>query len=296
MASFQKLAVWPVGYFRAYSSWLLRNRRTISARITAINAEITRIGFITVYYASNTVDGKTTLTEQRVGFGVTEGSSLERLCRAYVAQGGNPLDISPFMYPDSTQVLEADARGNATQSVQRYPHGGVVAPKSVEYNDPQPKEGTNSGFGEYQGGYLNTDRYYPARMGGRMSRGAFDSNTIVRYMHTMRRWANQEIKERVQDIEWRIIKLCDLREQLLHERDEALVAAFGGALTGVGEFDEDRFNRDLQVQNLVQDMYQQLYDVESDGTVRAFKAAPRVAFLNFTFDDEPSEIRDPLGG
>jgi len=296
MASFQKLAVWPVGYFRAYSSWLLRNRRTVAARIAAIKAEISRIGFITVYYASKTEDGQTTLTEQRVGFGVTKGSSLERLCRAYVAQGGNPLDISPFMYPDSTEVLEADARGNATQSMQRYPHGGVVAPRSVEYNDPQPKTGTSSGFGDYEGGYLNTDRYYPARMGGRMSRGAFDSNTIVRYMHSIRRWAKQDIKERVQDIEWRIIKLCDLREQLLKEVDEVLVSAFGGALTGVGEFNEDRFSRDLQVQNLVQDMYEQIYDMRSDGTVQAYKAAPRVAFLNFTFEDEPSEIRDPLGG
>ena len=296
MASFQKLAIWPVGYFRAYSSWLLRNRRSIASRIAVINAEVARIGFITVYYASTTQDGKTTLTEQRVGFGVTKGSSLERLCRAYVVQGGNPFDISPFMYPDSTQVLETDARGNAAKSVQRYPHGGVVAPKSVEYNDPQPKEGTNTGFGSYEGGYLNTDRYYSARMGGRMSRGAFDSNTIVRYMHTMRGWANQDIKERVQDIEWRIIKLCDLREQLLRERDEVLVSAFGGALTGVSEFDEARFDRDLQMQNMVQDMYEQIYDTGSDGRVQAFKAAPRTAFLHFTFEDEPSEIRDPLGG
>lgn len=296
MASFQKLAVWPVGYFRAFSSWVLRNRRNISARIAAIDAEVARIGFITVYYASTTEDGKNTLTDQRVGFGVTKGSSLERLCRAYVAQGGNPFDISSFMYPDSTEVLEADSRGNATQSVQRYPHGGVIAPKSVEYNDPLPKEGENSGFGEYQGGYLNTDRYYAPRMGGRMSRGAFDSNTVVRYMHSIRRWASQDIKERVQDIEWRIIKLCDLREQLVKERDEMLVSAFGGALTGVAEFNEKRFLRDLQVQNLVQDMYERLYETESDGTVRSFNATSPVAFLHFTFEDEPSEIRDPLGG
>lgn len=296
MASFQKFAVWPVGYFRAYSSWLLRERRSIGARIAALNSEITRIGFITVYYGSETADGKTTLTEQRVGFGVTAGSSLERLCQAYVAQGGNPFDISPFMYPDSTEVLEADADGNATKSVERYPHGGVVAPKSVEYNSPTPKKGENSGFGEYEGGYLNTDRYYPARMGGRMSRGAFDSDTIVRYMHSMRRWTNQSIKERVQDIEWRIVKLCDLREQLLKERDEVLVGAFGGALSGVGDFNEKRFTRDLQTQNLVQDIYELIYETERDGMVRSYSATGNVAFLNFTFGDEPSEIRDALGG
>jgi len=296
MASFQKLGVWPVGYFRAFSSWLLRERRSISARVSAINAEIERIGFITMYYASVTEEGKTTLTEQRVGFGVTAGSSLERLCQAYVVQGGNPFDISPFMYPDSTEVLEANAVGNASKSVERYPHGGVIAPKSVEYNNPSPKTGENSGFGEYQGGYLNTDRYYADRMGGRMSRGAFDSDTIVRYMHSMRRWVNQAIKERVQDIEWRIIKLCDLREQLLKERDETLVAAFGGALSGVADFNKSRFSVDLQMQNLVQDMYERLYDTERDGTVRSFSATHPVAFLNFTFEDKPSEIRDPLGG
>jgi len=296
MATFQKMSVWPVGYFRAFSSWLLRNRRSIAARLAAIDAEVDRIGFITVLYKADTVDGKVQLTEQRVGFEVTDKSSLGRLCQAYVAQGGNPLDISPFMYPDATEAIEEDAEGNATESVERYPHGGVVAPKSVEYNDPTPKEGENTGFGEYQGGYLNTDRFYAPRMGGRMSKGAFDSDTITRYMHSMRRWASQEIKERLQDIEWRIIKLSDLREQLLKERDEVLVAAFGGALTGVGDFDEARFDRDLQVQNLVQDMYERLYEVEADGKVRSFSATDPVAFLNFTFEDEPSEIRDPLGG
>jgi hypothetical protein len=43
--SFSKLGgPWPVGYYRATSSWLLRNRKGLAARIGVINAEINRIG------------------------------------------------------------------------------------------------------------------------------------------------------------------------------------------------------------------------------------------------------------
>ena len=219
---------------------------------------------------------------------------MGKLVQAYVANGGNPFDISPFWYPDSTEVISTDAEGNP-QTVQKYPHGGVVAPRSVSANDPVPSA-EDTGYGSYRGGWLRTDRYYPARQGGRTSQGSFDSDMIVRTMHQIRSWDNQVIKERLLEIEARIIKLCDLREQLSRERDEVLVQAFGGVLEGVGEFDEDRFSNDLRVQNLVQDMYEMLFRTQEDGTVQGFIGQKNVPYLQFTFDDLPSENRDPLGG
>lgn len=294
MASFSKMAVWPVGYFRAYSSWLLRNRRTIAARMTALNVEIARIGLVTVYYRTEEQDGNIKATEERIGFAVTKNSTLERLCRAYIAAGGNPLDISPFLYPDSVEVIEETPDG-VVRTKEKYPHGGVIAPISANPNEPLPKAGEDTGFGAYRGGQVRSDSYYPSRQGGRVSRGAYDSDTIVRYMHQIRSWANQDIKERVQEIEARIIKQCDLREQLVRERDEVLIQAFGGTLTGLGSFDESRFAGDLRVQVLVQDLYHILYDTEEDGKVRAFQANDQVGFLPFTFEDTPSELRSPLG-
>ena len=294
MSSFSKMAVWPVGYFRAISSWVLRNRRDVASRIEVINAEVARIGFVKVTYRLETTDGSTEATEERIGFSVTPGSSLSRLVQAYIAGGGNPLDISMFMYPDSREVVERDADGNL-KVVAQYPHGGILAPMGSNSNEPIAKPGVETGFGPNPGGFIRSDRYYPARQGGRKSRGAFDSNTIVKTMHQIRSWANQDIKERLQDIEWRIIKLCDLREQLIRERDEVIVQAFGGVMAGVEELDKERFDPNMLVQNLVQDMYKVLYETNEDGSVQGYRANQSVPFLEFTFSDLPSNI-ESMGG
>ena len=295
MSSFSKLAVFPVGYFRASTSWLLRNSRSIPARIRAINAELGRIGLITVTYRTEEKDGSTVATEDRVGFSVTKNSSLERLCRAYIANGGNPLDISPFLSPDS---VSASVEPDGSIKIKEHdPHGGIIAPKSANPNDPLPKQGETTGFEHDTGGYVNSDGYYPGRQGGRVSRGSFDSDSIVKYMHNIRSWANQDIKERLQEIEARIIKLCDLREQLMKERDEVLIQAFGGTgIPGVGPLDESQFPGELRVQSMVQDMYGLLYETKADGTVQAFRGDPKkIGLLQFTFDDVSSELRFPLG-
>ena len=289
------MGVWPVGYFRAISSWLLRNRRSISSRIDVISAEMERIGLVTVTYLMVEQDGSSKATEQRIGFSVTKGSSLGRLVRAYVAKGGNPLDISSFLRPDSTEIVADDGEGNLT-IIQTSPHGGVIAPMSAEYNEPQAIQGKDTGYGGYPGGYIRADGYFPARQGGRADRGGFDSNSVVRYMHQIRSWANQDIKERLLNLEWQIIKLSDLYEQLEKERDVVLQQAFGGALTGLQDFDRDRFDPDQRVQILIQDMYELLFETDAGGKVTSYVAnEDKVPFLKFTFPDVPSENRDPMG-
>jgi hypothetical protein len=112
-------------------------------------------------------------------------------------------------------------------------------------------------------------------------------------MHAMRGWANQAIKECLQNIEWQIIKLCDLREQLIAERDEILVQAFGGALDGFDGFDENRFSRGLRLQSLTTDIQDLIF--EKDPAETSFKSSVQIGFLEWTFTPVPSEDREPLG-
>jgi len=296
------MARWPVGYFRAFSAWLLINRKTVAARVNMINAEIERIGFVTVMYrGDSTDDGSVTMTEERIGFGVTEGSSLARLVQAYIVQGGNPFDLSPFWMPDRTQIVGQDGEGNAIR-VEQYPFGGLLALKSAEPNEPLPQKATDddgnevilkTGFAGYEGGQAETDANFALRLG---TRAPVANHDIVTAMRKMRDWANQDIKGRLNNIEWRVIKLMDLREQLEKERDEVLTQAFGGSLDGLRGLPTQSIDPNLTVQSLVQDMYEIIYEMdEATKTVKSYRAGPDVDLLDFTFADVPSEVtRDPL--
>lgn len=290
MAAFAKLSVWSVGYFRSTSSWLLNHRRTIAARVAVIDAEVARIGFFTVFYASDKEgDGSVKVSQNPVGFSVTPNTSLESLLRAYIAQGGNPLDISTFLMPDRTTFLEDGTM------IPSYPEGGVAAPKSVEYNSPTD-DPDDSGYGSYQGGYSALNGYNPGRQGGRLDRGRWEDAAMVNTMHYIRRWANQDIKA-LQNIGWRITKLMDLREQLTREKDELLLQAFGGAIPVLDDgADDNRFVKSHLVQNLIQDMYDILYEAlpaGTESTTEAFTTRGDVGFLEFTFFDKTGEV--PLG-
>lgn len=304
--TFDKMSVWPRGYFRAFSSWLLKNRRDVSKKIAVIDAELRRIGEVTVKYRTYESGGSVLASEDRVGVSVTKGSSLGRLVQAYVAQGGNPLDISPFAYPSGTEVVSVDQEGLETIKEQ-YPHGGIVAPISVGNDAPLPipfdpenpdDENGDTGWGGSPGGYLRTDAYFPARQGGRMHRGGTDFNIIIKTMNQVRGWANQDIKERLQNIEWNIIKLCDLREQLQKEKDEVLAQALGsGDFEDFGDLNPKRFNPGLQIQVLVQEMNEILFNTAEDGSIPSYgEPNETLNYLGFTFTDVPSEsTRDAMG-
>lgn len=281
------MAEWPVGYFRSYSGWLLRHRRTVPPRVSTLNAEIQRIGFIKVDYRTvSTTDGDIK-SEEKTGFSVTAGSSLEKLLQAYIANGGNPLSISGFMHPMST-TMNVDTDGEGTK-FEQYPSSGVVFPMSADPNDPLPSS-KDTGYGASHGGMLNTHQDYSTRQGSRVSPGAYDHSSVVKTMHQMRAWANQDIKE-LNDMEARIIKLCDLREQLIHERDVVLVQAFGGVLTGVQDLDTERFDANLLVQNIYQDMANLVFKPTPDGA-GLIPTHKDDEFLPFTFPSVPAEFTD----
>lgn len=304
MSSFSRMSKFTPGYFRAISSWLLRNRRDVVSRVQVINNEIARIGFVRCHYEGiEDADGNVRRTEKRIGFAVSEGSSLAKLIQAYVALGGNPLDISSFMYPDTTEVQVLPDESEIV--TEAYPFGGVVAPKSASPENPVD-DPNDTGYGSWQGGRSESALDYSARLGGRNDRGLYDSDSIVKTMHKIRNWANQGIKERLQDMEWRIIKLADLREQLIQERDQVLRASFGGYLEGLeDDFDDDVFMRGHLVQNLIQDLYELIYQTDSDGTVLSFAANVNTGLTYFIVPPRGKSItttevsetsRDPMGG
>lgn len=300
MPSFSKLSIFPVGYFRATTMWLLRERRDVVARVATITAEMERIGTVTMYYDTVTEGLNVKATERRTGFTVTEGSSIAKLMQAYIATGGNPFNISGFLRPDTTIVMVQE--DGSVARIQQYPSGGAPAARSVDYNNPLYKAGDpdnkfpeKTGYEGYEGGYIDSTRYAPGRMGGRMDRGGWDNATVLRVMQDVRKWANKEIKARLQDMEWRIIKLSDLYEQLQTERDMALMEAFGGQLNDMPIIDNEKFDPRRLCQVIIAQMYALMYESGDGGVPTTTKSNEALGLLYFVFEDKPEDEAGPMG-
>lgn len=279
----------PASYVRATTAWLLRERRDVVARIQTIEAELARIGLVRMVYQTYEEGETVKASERRIGFTVSKGTTLAKLMQSYIAQGGNPFNISGFLIPDES-VWEEDINGELVLR-ERYPNSGVVSPKSTDYNAPSTT-GEGTGYETYDGGFSESYRYMPARMGGRIDRGAWDNATVVRIMHDTRKWANATIARRLQDAEWRIIKLFDLHEQLRSERDDHLLEAFAGQLDSLDVLDEEKYDPQRLCQVLISDLYALLY--ESSTTPSAARK-PETGFLYFVVSDLPEDDMGPMG-
>lgn len=274
--------MWPISYFRATTAWILRQRRTVSSRVSTISAEINKIGEVVVFYRKQEDPfGNVVATEERIGLSVTPGSTVEKLMMAYIANGGNPFDISSFMYPTS-QLVEVNDNGEITTK-DSFHGSGVLFPMSSEIDD-----GGKTGYEMSSAGQINSRSYFPLRQEAKVSNGSFDYDAVTKTMKNITKWASQDIKETLLEIEQRIIKQCDLREQLTKERDEVLVQAFGGSLYGVGDIDPERFDSNLMVQNMVQDMSETVMELDENGGV--LSASHRTdAYIPFAFPSVPAD-------
>lgn len=237
--SFGWLGMFRQGAWQEFRSFILQQRRDALKRISVIDAELRRIGYIRVLYRrEDPADITSAVTEERVGLQIQENSSLGNLIQAYIAQGGNPFDISMFLSPDmamptgdvtETVVHTTDEEGNAvtetvaTQIVfEQYPYGGMTWP-----------EGSDPGRGGiYTGGWIPLWRYPPRKLGTNQT---FSTNLVDAGVpiDRSREWLTQEIKTLRNDLEARIIKLCDLKEQLFNEKNGLIPQAMGGTLNGV---------------------------------------------------------------
>ena len=282
------------GAYFAFRRFILNQRRDVLARLTAINAELARIGEIQIVYEASATDPNQ-VTERRIGLNVTPNTSIEHLLRAYIAQGGNPFDISMFLTPDSVEVSE-DPEAPTTQPDDT---GSQTTPSS-SFRDTQPYGGIASSQstdplagGLYTGGWLPMWRYPPRRFGNTVSYTA-QAADMTRTVHAARGWVSQEIKTLRNDIEARIIKLMDLREQLKKERDELLPTAVGGCIPDL-HWSPDEFATSHNVANIVDQFDAVFYpEILPDGS-RDFNR-PRVTGPNPTdpmlLDDAPNGEED----
>jgi hypothetical protein len=265
--------------WRFFRNWVLNERRSVSARLRVINAELRRIGRITVFYRRRedtvqTPEGALrqveTVTEEREAFFVSPGSSLEKLVQAYVAVGGNPMSISLWLQPDEVQfttdndpVYDSDDNPNEQVTEKGFastpfdqPYGGEVAPRSTDSYGPG---------GRYVGGLPTFIRDVPTQM-GRYAAQADETAKIAIKVDHARRWVKQEIST-IQALEARIIKLMDLREQLMEEREMVIQQAVGGS---VQDFpiapDADRFARNLHLTR-IREIDDAFYKRDEDGNL-----------------------------
>ena len=198
--AFKWLSLTRRGSWTAFRKFVLEERRDIQKRIDVIEAQLDLVGEIKVTYV---VNGNGESTQKREKFEVFPvGSSLHKLCRTYIGLGGNPLDISMFLMPKDTRIQEVDD----TIFFEKSAMGGVVAPMSGS-----PDQST------YTGGWYEWDKH-PF---GKMGRGDIQMTKTQWAVHTVgksRRWTEKEIRNKRNKIEEKIIKLCDLAEQLEQEK------------------------------------------------------------------------------
>lgn len=236
MPSFSAIDTFRESQWRAFRQFVLDERRDVGAREAAIIAEQRRIGKVRLLYATDPSSGE--LTQKRVGV-VIDGSptcAVSKLVQAYIVLGGNPLDISMFLYPHD---LECPDKGFA------YPLGFSYSLQGGETDSD-----------------ANIEKYKPSRLGGTRETS---SQIIASNMNALRRWTKQEMYQKRILIEERIIKLSDLYEQLDQERD-----AIAGATQAFGMkaiYDTERFQDGQTVPVLVYLIDSIFRQAEADGRV-----------------------------
>ena len=292
--------------WKAFRDWTLNERRAVASRVRYLNSELNRIGRVTVVYepiTESTLDPVSgaeiqvqRVSEKRRGFIVTSGSSLEKIIQSYIAVGGNPASVSLYLQPDQLQFTTdlnpiEDPNFNPNQMTVDsgfpgtpfdQPYGGVIAPKSTD----------SYGIGgQYQGG-LPTFVRDPYSKIGRF----VDLSDASAKIQIKTDFARQGIKE-LDNIEARIIKLCDLREQLLKERDELIQQAIGGTVPDYPEVpDTQRFALNLHLTRIVEEMDRVFYTETENGepdfdSIKLGTAQNPQGISNYDtlFDDNPDE-------
>lgn len=265
MPSFAWSGVFREGQWRAFRKFILEERRDVGKRELAILEELDRIGDVTVVYGR---DDNGQPTETRVAMSVTSGSSLAKLIAAYTALGGNPFDISMFLSPD--KALPTSIDGSPSQ-----PSGGVSTAVGVPYS--------------YGGRPTTSDstllKYKPSRIGGNV---ITPDGPVGELVSRGRKWVSAEIRFKRNALEHRILKLCDLREQLIQELDTICWAVRGYGVNSVN-YDPSRYDDDLTVAKIVYTLDAVFRVPEEDGTVRhtaPVNDAALAAYPNLILDDD----------
>jgi len=223
MSSYAWISRFREGSWISFRKFMLEERMDASSRFEVIDAERERIGDVQVLYKM-APNGE--YTEERAGISIEpDNSSLAKLLQAYCALGGNPFDISMFMTPVDPVLL-------GDKAIYPFPGRGVAYMESVSYSyDQGAKDGDS-----------NLQKLKVSRVGGKISleTDATTGSIITRG----RKWISKEITNKIVRLEERILKLCDLREQLDQEVEDMIWAMYGD-MKADSSFEAERFNIDL---------------------------------------------------
>lgn len=223
MSSFAWVSRFREGSWLAFRKFFLEERQDASDRFLVIDAERERIGEVRVLYS---IKEDNTVGERRTGIFVEpDNSSIAKLLQAYCALGGNPFDISMFMSPRAP-IYSGDSL------IDSLPGQGVVYMEKLSYAYDQGVKGDD----------VNLIKYQTSRVGGKVT--IAQEAAIGDIVAQSRGWVSKEIMNKRVRLEERIIKLCDLREQLDQEVED-MVWALHGDMQADEDFTEDRFNIDL---------------------------------------------------
>lgn len=224
--AFNWMGMFSVHEYQGLRDYLIDELRNVGSQANQIDVEIKRIGKVSILWDT---DDQGKVTEKRLGLLVSPAnSSLAKLMKAYIAVGGNPFDICMFLDPEEGVEFIQDPEGGEG-AVMRFlqPYGGVASVRTRE----SPTATFDSG------GELIYGKNFRLRAGKEIR---FDrAETVGVHIESAREWANQGIKEKRNDLEWRIIKLMDLQEQLRDERIECLYHTVAGMVDDVPLQDTD---------------------------------------------------------
>jgi hypothetical protein len=260
MPSFDFQGRFREGQWRAIRTFALRERRDFSSRSIVITAEMQRIGKIELIYARDLTSGA--VTQYRVGVVVeTPNSSIGKLLTAYCTLGGNPLDISMFLYPN-----DPDLPGN-----------GFAYPKGFTY----------SLQGQEQDADANIEKYKPSRLGGTRETPSELTGTT---MGLLREPIIKEMYQKRILLEERILKLADLYEQLEQEQT-LMLRAQGTGFIGQQAWTPERFDKGHSIPCIAFLFDSTFRTAEPDGRVPADSFINEIALGPF-----PQLLGDVLPG
>lgn len=264
MPSFSSIDTFRESQWRAFRAFVLDERRDAPAREAAILAEQRRIGKVRLLYGTDPETGE--INEERKGI-VVEGSptcAVAKLLQAYIVLGGNPFDISMFLYPND----------------KKCPGNGFAFPKGFTYS--------------LQGGETDADanieKYKPSRVGGARET---QSEIIATNMDLLRGWTLQEMYAKRIRLEERIIKMSDLYEQLEQERSR--IAGATRAWNMKALYSSKRFQDSHTVPVLVFTIDQIFHEPDADGRVPTTNpAAPVFGQFPMLLTNGPGEDNNAL--
>jgi len=255
------MGFWAFGASFRRTQWVtcrafaLEGRRQLSSRERAIRSQIERIGEVNLFWNK---DEAGHATNQRRLLSVSSNqSAIGKLMLAYVSLGGNPFDISMFLNPRT---------GLSTKDeliVRNQPGGGLVSLETGTFawgpfDASKPQQGDST-----------VDLYKWGRKGGP---SAPEDPGDVTTMHRLRAPYKQELAYRFTDLERRILKQCDLVEQLQEELE--WLSQAGGQATAVGNlpFSEVLFDPTATTAQLVARMDSIFFTMDEDDSTNIVTA------------------------